>query len=130
MHERIVPSTDERDPALTPNEGLSHDPDWGWSLNYGHYGSRDDEGFPVWGGARLPFVATFAVERCGHGAAGRARAELLWSRRHELAALVAAHAADGRGIPSARLAISVEPDGALLVREYDFGRWSDRLPPR
>lgn len=130
MGERVVPSTDARDPLLTPNDGLTHDPDWGWSLNYGHYGSRDDDGFPVWGGERRPFVATFAIELCGHGETGRARAERFWARRHELAALVATHTPVARGVPSARLSVREEDDGSLLVSEYDARRWSDRLPPR
>jgi hypothetical protein len=130
MGERIVPSTDARDPSLTPNDGLTHDPDWGWSLNYGHYGSRDDEVYPVWGGERRPFVATFSVELCGHGDAGRARAELLWARRHELAALVATHTPAARGVPTARLSVREETGGSLVVGEYDFHRWSDRLSSR
>ena len=127
MGERLIPTTNERDPLLTPNDGIAHDPDWGWSLNYGHYGSRDDEGFPIHGGARRTFTATFAVELCGHGAVGRATAEAIWARRHEIAAVVAAHVRVQQGVPSARLAVRIDLDGSCRISEYDQRAWSATL---
>jgi hypothetical protein len=127
MGERHIPSTDERDPLLTPNDGIAHDPDWGWSLNYGHYGSRDDEGFPIYGADRRTFTATFAVELCGHGATGRSIAEAIWARRHEIAAVVATHVRLRHGVPSARLAVQIHPDGSCQISEYDQRAWSATL---
>ena len=130
MGERTLPATDERDPILTPNDGIGHDPDWGYSINYGHYGSRE-HGVPVWGGVPCGHTATFAVELCGQGAAGRRTAEAIWERRHELVALVAAYPLDNvAGTPTARLSISIQRDGSWVVGEYDFRRFRVVLPPR
>jgi hypothetical protein len=130
MGERIIPASDQHDPILTPNDGISSDPDWGWTLNYGHYGSRES-GVPVWGGKPCGHTGTFSVEMIGTGSEGERRAREIWGRRHELAALVAAHPiANVSGVPTARLSIAFNRDGTWTVAEYDFHRWSEILPPR
>lgn len=128
--ERFIPETVPDDPRFTPNDGIACDPEWGWSVNYGHYGGRQD-GVPVWDGAACGYRATFAVEMAGVGDEGERRARLIWSRRAEIAELVAAHADPRtRGVPTARLAIRETADGGLQIREYDLRRFTDRLPPR
>ena len=128
--ERFIPATSSNDPVFTPNDGLACDPDWGWTVNFGHYGGRE-HGVPVWNGKPCGYRATFSVEMVGHGSEGERLARAIWGRRHELAAIVAQHPiANVAGVPTARLAVSENHDGSWTVREYDFGRFREILPPR
>jgi hypothetical protein len=126
----FIPATDQRDPLLTGNDGLRSDPEWGWSVNYGHYGSRE-HGVPVVNGKPAGHTGTFSVEMIGVDSEGERFARAIWGRRHELSALVAAHPIPNvSGVPTARLRIGENRDGSWTVREYDFNRWSEVLPPR
>lgn len=42
----LVPKIETGDPRFTASDGIRVDPDWGYSINYGYYGSWD-RGIPV-----------------------------------------------------------------------------------
>lgn len=131
----LVPKIETGDPRFTASDGIRVDPDWGYSINYGYYGSWD-RGIPVLDGEGRGFFAAFSIELLGSGVRGRELANELWERRAEIAALVIAHERDldasgpHHRIPACRLSARRANDGTIAIGEYDFRRWRATLPPK
>ena len=56
----LVPKIETGDPRFTASDGIRVDPDWGYSINYGYYGSWD-RGIPVLDGEGRGFFAAFVA---------------------------------------------------------------------
>ena len=121
------------DPALNENDGIRADSDWGYSINYGYYGSWG-QGIPIAAGEGRGFFAASSIELIGPGVPGRMLANELWERRGEIAQLVAREHTDPtwgdrhHKIPACRLTARRADDGSLTIAEYDYRHWRATLP--
>jgi hypothetical protein len=131
----LVPRIETGDPALNENDGIRTDHAWGYSINYGYYGSWD-RGIPVSRGEGRGFFAAFSIELIGHGVKGRELANELWERRSEIVEIVRREQSEhglpdpNHKIPACRLGVRRAADGTIAIGEYDHRRWSATLPPR
>ncbi len=130
--------------ARTYRTEIKKDSWGGWVLHHGFYGGHaEHDTNPRWVIEELEPGGTRQLHPDARNRATRAFAEKLLPRAAEISAGVADAVAKQKAARAprrwldtqmpkaveARLAAKIQPDGSVLITEYDWSRWSFSLPP-